>query len=313
MHAPGKADLNVYAYVSGQILRNVDPLGLEEKDTVKVTFVPDDVRAEANAAGIDPDNPGEGNSFAFRDNRNGKVLIYASDDPSALSRSEYEATHFREGGGDGDKGGSCAGAGVCGTAGPGQESVKGELDITDGISQVDGAITEQSLGEEGGKKDGSVGGGCKSCEGTDLKQAIKSGINAAVGAIGQIGALAVKWFKGLSKVDDAADVMRDVNISRSKYPESAAHIEDAQAAGHPEVLTIDRGGADANRAASLKDHPVVPDKQRDEYPPAMFEEGGAGASVRPITPRDNMGAGACIGNQCRGLSDGDKVRIKITD
>ena len=29
MHAPGKADLNVYAYVHGQVLQNVDPLGLE--------------------------------------------------------------------------------------------------------------------------------------------------------------------------------------------------------------------------------------------------------------------------------------------
>jgi RHS repeat-associated protein len=30
IHAPGEADLNVYAYVSGSVLRNVDPLGLEE-------------------------------------------------------------------------------------------------------------------------------------------------------------------------------------------------------------------------------------------------------------------------------------------
>ncbi|MHA6833682.1 hypothetical protein [Ralstonia pseudosolanacearum] len=30
----------------------------------------------------------------------------------------------------------------------------------------------------------------------------------------------------------------------------------------------------------------------------MFKEGGAGASVRPISPRDNMSAGACIGNAC---------------
>jgi RHS repeat-associated protein len=30
IHAPGEADLNVYAYVSGSFLKNVDPLGLEE-------------------------------------------------------------------------------------------------------------------------------------------------------------------------------------------------------------------------------------------------------------------------------------------
>ena len=51
--------------------------------------------------------------------------------------------------------------------------------------------------------------------------------------------------------------------------------------------------------------------QLDEYPPAMFREGGQGSSVRPVTPRDNRGAGACIGNQCRGLPDGTRVRIVV--
>jgi uncharacterized protein RhaS with RHS repeats len=31
IHAPGEADLNLYAYVSGHVLKSVDPLGLEEK------------------------------------------------------------------------------------------------------------------------------------------------------------------------------------------------------------------------------------------------------------------------------------------
>ena len=34
VHAPGEADLNLYAYVSGAVLKNVDPLGL---DTVMIT------------------------------------------------------------------------------------------------------------------------------------------------------------------------------------------------------------------------------------------------------------------------------------
>ena len=33
VHAPGEADLNVYAYVSGSVLRNVDPLGLDRLNT----------------------------------------------------------------------------------------------------------------------------------------------------------------------------------------------------------------------------------------------------------------------------------------
>jgi hypothetical protein len=109
----------------------------------------------------------------------------------------------------------------------------------------------------------------------------------------------------------AGGAARDVVVPSSRYPETAAHIRDAQAAGHPSVLTIERAGADANRAAAQAGQPRVPGTQLDEYPPAMFREGGAGASTRPVTPRDNMGAGACIGNQCRGLPDGTRVRIVV--
>jgi filamentous hemagglutinin len=79
------------------------------------------------------------------------------------------------------------------------------------------------------------------------------------------------------------------------------------------VLTIDRAGAAANRQASTGALDKVAGKHLDEYPPAMFREGGAGASVRPINPRDNMSGGACIGNACRGLPDGTRVQIKIGD
>jgi RHS repeat-associated protein len=35
VHAPGDADLNVYAYVSGAVLKNVDPLGLDKSEQTK--------------------------------------------------------------------------------------------------------------------------------------------------------------------------------------------------------------------------------------------------------------------------------------
>jgi filamentous hemagglutinin len=76
-------------------------------------------------------------------------------------------------------------------------------------------------------------------------------------------------------------------------------------------LTIDRAGAPARRGESLAGRNKVPGKDLDEYPPAMFKEGGKGASVRPVTPRDNRGAGACIGNQCRDLPDGARVKIVV--
>ena len=65
----------------------------------------------------------------------------------------------------------------------------------------------------------------------------------------------------------------EIPISKSKYPESAQHIEDAQAAGQPTDLTIDRAGAAARRAQSMQGNPRVPGTDRDEYPPAMSEEG----------------------------------------
>lgn len=46
------------------------------------------------------------------------------------------------------------------------------------------------------------------------------------------------------------DDVTDVFVSPSRYPESAEHIRDAQAAGHPGVLTLDRAGAGANRTAA---------------------------------------------------------------
>jgi RHS repeat-associated protein len=103
--------------------------------------------------------------------------------------------------------------------------------------------------------------------------------------------------------------VRDVVIPSDKYPESAEHIRDAQGNGQPSVLTVDRKGAKDRRGEALSDHDPVPGKDRDEYPPAMFGEGGKGASVRPISPSDNRGAGACIGAQCRDLPDGSRVRI----
>ncbi len=119
---------------------------------------------------------------------------------------------------------------------------------------------------------------------------------------------------------DAAGVLvhnsaapKKVSVSRSRHPESAAHIDEAQAAGQPSVLTVDRGGAKANRRQSLKGHKTTPGNDRDEYPPAMFEEGGAGASVKPVKSGDNRGAGSCIGHQCCDVPDGGQVEIVTTD
>jgi RHS repeat-associated protein len=100
-------------------------------------------------------------------------------------------------------------------------------------------------------------------------------------------------------------------VSRARYPAAAANIESSQASGKASVVTIDRTRAVAQRAEALRGWPTKKGLDRDEYPGAMFREGGAGASVRYIPPSDNRGAGACIAAQCRALPDGTQVHIKV--
>ena len=105
----------------------------------------------------------------------------------------------------------------------------------------------------------------------------------------------------------------DIQLSRSKYPESSKHIEDAIKDGHPDILTINRPGAKNNRKNSLKGKSKVSGKDLDEYPMAVFEEGGTGASVRAIDPSDNRGAGSSLGHKMRPYPNGTKIRINIVD
>jgi len=112
---------------------------------------------------------------------------------------------------------------------------------------------------------------------------------------------------------ETPNVSKEINLSRNLHGEAAEHAADAIRAGKPDILTINRTGTHANRSQSIGKLNKVPGKHLDEYPPAMFKEGGVGASVRAISPRDNMSAGACLGNACRGLPDGTKIRISVGD
>ncbi len=111
----------------------------------------------------------------------------------------------------------------------------------------------------------------------------------------------------------SSDVIVEVELSRSRYPESAKHIQDAIAGGKPDVLTIDRAGTKERRKASLKGVDTIPGLDRDEYPPAMSLEGGKGASVRHIGQPDNRGSGSSLSYQLREYPDGTKYRITIIE
>lgn len=105
----------------------------------------------------------------------------------------------------------------------------------------------------------------------------------------------------------------EIELSRSRYPESAKHIEESIAEGQPEELTLDRKMAKPNRNASLKGTDTVPGMDRDEYPFAMTREGGAGANIKHIPISDNRGAGSYLRWQLDKIPDGKTFKIKIVD
>jgi hypothetical protein len=103
-----------------------------------------------------------------------------------------------------------------------------------------------------------------------------------------------------------------VQLSATRYPETTDHIADAITAGQPSLLHIARDEEEANREASLAPYPPRTGFDRDEYPPAMSDEGGAGADVRYIDPSDNRGAGSTMGNALEDWCNGQPFRIDIT-
>lgn len=127
------------------------------------------------------------------------------------------------------------------------------------------------------------------------------------------------WFKGEIPLELPAwldqgttqGVDHTITFPSERYPETAAHIKSAIKAGHSDVCTIDRDGAEANRELSLKGVPVKKGYDRDEWPMAMCAEGGANADIRYITPKDNRGAGSWVGNQLSTYPDGTRVRIVV--
>lgn len=128
-------------------------------------------------------------------------------------------------------------------------------------------------------------------------------------------------------VPSPAEPPQPVIVQSEKYPESAQHIEEAQSgnifqgdrqrAGEPKSsdVTIDKENADINRREALRGIPSRGGDylDRDEYPPAMFEEGGDGSSVKYIDASDNRGAGSSMNAQIRSqdLGRGDQARIIV--
>ncbi|PNQ78853.1 NucA/NucB deoxyribonuclease domain-containing protein [Paenibacillus sp. F4] len=108
----------------------------------------------------------------------------------------------------------------------------------------------------------------------------------------------------------SADTVK-LEFPSKRYPETAQHIKEAIAAGKSSVCTIDRDGADHNRDLSLKGVPTKKGKDRDEWPMAMCSEGGEGADIKYISPKDNRGAGSWVGHKLDDYPDGTKVEFIV--
>jgi Deoxyribonuclease NucA/NucB len=97
----------------------------------------------------------------------------------------------------------------------------------------------------------------------------------------------------------------------SKYPETGKHIKDAIAHGEPDTCTIDRKDASEHRKESLAHVPKKRGFDRDEWPMAMCKEGGKGADVKYIHPKDNRGADAWISHRLEKYKDGTRVKFEV--
>lgn len=101
-----------------------------------------------------------------------------------------------------------------------------------------------------------------------------------------------------------------VDLDNRKHRHVLDHVWDATRAGQPKRLHIARYEADDNRRASLRGVPSKPGWDRDEYPPAMSDEGGQGASVRYVRPAENRSAGSVMGNQLEAFCNNQRFRFE---
>ena len=120
------------------------------------------------------------------------------------------------------------------------------------------------------------------------------------------------WACKLTK-SKSKDYDYTLKLDLKEYPQAFGHIKDAIANGLPSIVTINRKGIKQNRRNSLKGIKTKPKLDRDEWPMAMFKEGGTGASVRHIDQSDNRGAGSKIGKILSNLPDGTKIKVEVID
>ena len=101
-----------------------------------------------------------------------------------------------------------------------------------------------------------------------------------------------------------------IDLDNVKHRNIIDHALDARRSGHPRILHIARHEQRANRRASLRAIPTRRGFDRDEYPPAMSDEGGKGADVRYIKSSENRSAGSLMGLQLRRYCNGQRFVVE---
>ena len=107
-----------------------------------------------------------------------------------------------------------------------------------------------------------------------------------------------------------------LTISRKNFSdnnEALIHIELYMQSTGKNTFTYEPNNAKSQRKDSLKGIETKKGYDRDEFPMAIFKEGGKGASVMHINPSDNRSVGSAIGGALRGNETGSKVKIVIVD
>ena len=107
-----------------------------------------------------------------------------------------------------------------------------------------------------------------------------------------------------------------LTISRKNFSdnnEALIHIELYMQSTGKNTFTYDKNGAAGRRKASLDGVETKKGYDRDEFPMAIFKEGGKGASVIHINPSDNRSVGSAIGKALEGNRKGSRVKIVIVD
>lgn len=197
--------------------------------------------------------------------------------------------------------------------------VDGVGDITDNVLDISGQFVED-VDRTAGEIVGQTGDGLGLQGMGDAGATVTSATHDAREAVKHAGDVSQQWVhqRGVDARAFHSDVAQGrrgpqyVIIDQGKCREAADHAREAQMGTswrgdesfprtQPSEATIDRDGAEDRRDESMKQVPQTRSGyDRDDYPPAVFQEGGDGSSVKYIDPGHNRGAGRSIANQISG-------------